>query len=146
MALTSSSSSSSSPLNFSHLKTGLSVSFKPVTRIWMLKPTRFPLKNSLPLRIRSSIKNKVFEDQSEGVICYADENGEIICEGYDEGPRFHQNVSEKGNHQRETEIIDLLLKQSWIQLGKGVGGERSHAEKGVAVRKDLNINGFNSFC
>lgn len=47
---------------------------------------------------------------------------------------------------RETEIIDLLLKQSWIQLGKGVGGERSHAEKGVAVRKDLNINGFNSFC
>uniref|UniRef100_A0A0A0K9A8 Uncharacterized protein n=1 Tax=Cucumis sativus TaxID=3659 RepID=A0A0A0K9A8_CUCSA len=144
MALTSSSSSSS--LNFSLLKTGLSVSFKPITRIWMVKPTRLPLKNSFSLRIRSSMKNKVFEDQSEGVICYADENGEIICEGYDEGPRFHQNVSEKGNNQREAEIIDLLLKQTWIQLGKGVGGELSHAEKEVAVRKDLNINGFNSFC
>ncbi|CAK9310551.1 unnamed protein product [Citrullus colocynthis] len=141
MAITSSSS-----LNVSLLKSGLSASVKPISRIWMLKPSRFPLKNSLPLQIRSSIKNKVFEDQSEGVICYADENGEIICEGYDEGPRIHQNLPEKGNHQRETEIIDLLLKQSWIHLGKSGGGELSHAEKGVAVKKDLNVNGFNSLC
>lgn len=47
---------------------------------------------------------------------------------------------------RETEIIDLLLKQSWIHLGKSGGGELSHAEKGVAVKKDLNVNGFNSLC
>lgn len=47
---------------------------------------------------------------------------------------------------RETEIIDLLLKQSWIHLGKGGGGEElSHAEKSVAVKKDLNVNGFNGF-
>ncbi|XP_022149736.1 uncharacterized protein LOC111018083 isoform X2 [Momordica charantia] len=101
MALTSSSSSSSSSsFNVCLLKSGLSI--KPMSRVWMLRPTKFfPLKKSLPLQIRSSIKNKVFEDQSEGVICYADENGEIICEGYDEGPRFHQNPSEKANHQRK---------------------------------------------
>ncbi|XP_038897486.1 uncharacterized protein LOC120085537 [Benincasa hispida] len=144
MAITSCCCSSSS-FNVSLLKSGLSVSVKPISRIWMLQPTRFPLKNSLPLQIRSSIKNKVFEDQSEGVICYADENGEIICEGYDEGPRIHQSLPEKGNHQRETEIIDLL-KQSWIHLGKAGGGELSHAEKGVAVKKDFNANGFNSLC
>ncbi|KAG6575412.1 hypothetical protein SDJN03_26051, partial [Cucurbita argyrosperma subsp. sororia] len=135
----------SSSFNVSLLKSGLSVSAKPISRIWMLKPTKFPLKKSLPLQIRSSIKNKVFEDQSEGVICYTDENGEIVCEGYDEGPRFHPNLPEKGNHQRETEIIDLLLKQSWIHLGRG-GGELSQADKGVAVQNDSNVNGFNSFC
>ncbi|XP_022992434.1 uncharacterized protein LOC111488739 isoform X2 [Cucurbita maxima] len=97
MALTCCSSS----FNVSLLKSGLSVSAKPISRIWMLKPTKFPLKKSLPLQIRSSIKNKVFEDQSEGVICYTDENGEIVCEGYDEGPRFQPNLPEKGNHQRK---------------------------------------------
>ncbi|KAG8482380.1 hypothetical protein CXB51_027299 [Gossypium anomalum] len=35
---------------------------------------------------------QVFEDQSQGLICYEDENGEIVCEGYDEGPRFHQRT------------------------------------------------------
>lgn len=45
---------------------------------------------------------------------------------------------------RETEIIDLLLKQSWIHLGKG-GGELSRAEKGAPLKKDFNVNGFNSF-
>lgn len=36
---------------------------------------------------------QVFENQSEGIICYRDEiSGEIICEGLDEGPRFHQHL------------------------------------------------------
>lgn len=31
--------------------------------------------------------NQVFEDPIQGIICYTDDNGEVICEGYDEGPR-----------------------------------------------------------
>ncbi|XP_023000135.1 uncharacterized protein LOC111494423 isoform X2 [Cucurbita maxima] len=115
----------------------IKVSVRASSRIPMLKPSKFPLKKCLPLQIRSSI-NKIFEDQAEGVICYTDENGEIVCEGYDEGPRLHQNHLEKGNHHRESEILDLLLKQNWINRGKGGGGR--HAEKGV-----LNVNGFNSY-
>jgi hypothetical protein len=30
---------------------------------------------------------QVFEDPIQGIICYTDDNGEVICEGYDEGPR-----------------------------------------------------------
>lgn len=30
---------------------------------------------------------QVFEDPTQGIICYTDDNGEVICEGYDEGPR-----------------------------------------------------------
>ncbi|XP_020587414.1 uncharacterized protein LOC110029451 [Phalaenopsis equestris] len=31
---------------------------------------------------------KIFEDKESGVICYRDEQGYLICEGYDEGPRL----------------------------------------------------------
>jgi hypothetical protein len=26
------------------------------------------------------------------IVCYRDDNGEIICEGFDESPRFHQQL------------------------------------------------------
>ncbi|KAE8799343.1 hypothetical protein D1007_25271 [Hordeum vulgare] len=29
--------------------------------------------------------NKVFEDQVRGIVCYRDDKGELVCEGYDEG-------------------------------------------------------------
>lgn len=44
---------------------------------------------------------QVFEDPSEGIICYTDENGETICEGYDdEDPRYHQKVHTSGSNLR----------------------------------------------
>ncbi|RCV20258.1 hypothetical protein SEVIR_4G039500v4 [Setaria viridis] len=38
---------------------------------------------------------KVFEDQLRGIVCYKDEKGEMICEGYDEGPRLGMQLLEK---------------------------------------------------
>jgi len=38
---------------------------------------------------------KAFEDQLRGILCYRDENGEMICEGYDEGPRLGIRLPEK---------------------------------------------------
>ncbi|KAI0507362.1 hypothetical protein KFK09_013485 [Dendrobium nobile] len=40
--------------------------------------------------------DKVFEDKETGVICYRDERGELICEGYDEGPRLSWQQEEDG--------------------------------------------------
>ncbi|XP_051147663.1 uncharacterized protein LOC127262865 [Andrographis paniculata] len=37
------------------------------------------------------IKVVVFEDKTSGIVCYKDENGEIVCEGYDEGPRLQHH-------------------------------------------------------
>uniref|UniRef100_I1KHJ2 Uncharacterized protein n=1 Tax=Glycine max TaxID=3847 RepID=I1KHJ2_SOYBN len=56
------------------------------------------------LRITSSIKNKIYEDQSQGIICYEDESGEIICEGYDEGPRYHR-IPSPTQHPREFNFL-----------------------------------------
>ncbi|XP_019193248.1 PREDICTED: uncharacterized protein LOC109187501 isoform X2 [Ipomoea nil] len=59
---------------------------------------------------------KVYENLSEGVVCYRDENGEIICEGYDEGPRLdcHQ-VSSFSCNSRVAEMVDLL-ERSWLKV------------------------------
>ncbi|XP_040376764.1 uncharacterized protein LOC102714154 [Oryza brachyantha] len=37
----------------------------------------------------------VFEDQVRGVVCYRDDKGEVICEGFDEGPRLGMRLPEK---------------------------------------------------
>ncbi|KAI4329028.1 hypothetical protein L6164_021335 [Bauhinia variegata] len=110
----------------------------------MSKPNSVPLRKATALRIRvSSIKNKVFEDQSQGIVCYTDESGEVICEGYDEGPRF-QPISRPVYHPRDAEIMNLLLQQSWLQIVKGE--ETDHAAEGVHLQEDVNCNGSNSFC
>jgi len=42
---------------------------------------------------------QIYEDQSQGILCYEDESGEIICEGYDEGPRY-QRIPRPTHHPR----------------------------------------------
>lgn len=43
---------------------------------------------------------QVFEDQGNGIVCYRDGKGELVCEGYDEGPRYIRHPSHKTYHQR----------------------------------------------
>jgi hypothetical protein len=38
---------------------------------------------------------QVFEDQLRGIVCYRDDKGEMVCEGYDEGPRLGMRLPEK---------------------------------------------------
>ncbi|XP_022720983.1 uncharacterized protein LOC111278628 isoform X2 [Durio zibethinus] len=100
---------------------------KRANKIVMLKHNQVPGKKASALRIRSISKNKVFEDQSVGVICYRDENGEIVCEGYDEGPRFRQQIPGTFYNLRDAEIFDLLQNR-WLQIVNG--GGFSNANKG----------------
>lgn len=53
---------------------------------------------------------QIFEDRSAGIVCYRDENGEITCEGYDEGPRFHQSISRFNQDRRQVYQHYLLLR------------------------------------
>ncbi|CDO97795.1 unnamed protein product [Coffea canephora] len=72
--------------------------------------------STTPFQIRSPTRNKVFEDPSNGIVCYREENGEITCEGIDEGPRLHHLSSRfTAVNQREAEIIDLL-ERSLLQV------------------------------
>ncbi|KAL6606023.1 hypothetical protein ACP70R_041676 [Stipagrostis hirtigluma subsp. patula] len=47
------------------------------------------------LSFAATNNKQVFEDQLRGVVCYRDEKGEMICEGYDEGPRLGMRLPEK---------------------------------------------------
>lgn len=71
------------------------------------------------IRLPPTATNKVvFEDESNGIVCYSNENGEIICEGIDEGPRFQRLNSNSSavSNSRDAEIIDLL-KNWWLKTG-----------------------------
>ncbi|GMI73008.1 hypothetical protein like AT3G14280 [Hibiscus trionum] len=99
---------------------------KHANKIVMLKHDQVPGKKAYTHQIRSFSKNKVFEDPSHGVICYRDENGEMVCEGYDEGPRFPRQGSGTTYHPRDAEILDLL-QDRWLQIV--TGGEFSSSNK-----------------
>ncbi|KAG6397914.1 hypothetical protein SASPL_139364 [Salvia splendens] len=78
--------------------TGVSSSIAILSRTSSKRPPRGSLvimcaTKPIPvgLRIRPYGHNKikisdVFEDKLNGIICYKAGNGEIVCEGYDEGP------------------------------------------------------------
>ncbi|KAK4780967.1 hypothetical protein SAY87_017073 [Trapa incisa] len=101
-------------------------------------------RRRIPLpQIRSSYDSQMFDEGPEGIICYRDETGEIICEGYDEGPRFRSKISLTPPSLRDAEIIDRLQK-NWIQIVKG-----SEVYQGLAPQEEgFNCNGFNNlpFC
>ncbi|KAK8675777.1 hypothetical protein V6N13_033840 [Hibiscus sabdariffa] len=105
---------------------------KHANKIVMIKYDHVPGKKAYTNQIRS-FSNKVFEDQSQGVICYRDENGEMICEGYDEGPRCPRQIPGTLYHLRDAEILDLL-EDRWLQIVSGGGFSR--ANKGVSIVQD----------
>ncbi|KAF8730186.1 hypothetical protein HU200_017159 [Digitaria exilis] len=60
----------------------------------------------------------VFEDQVRGMVCYRDDRGEVICEGYDEGPRLGMRLLEKACFPwpmgiRVTDFIELSMLRVW---------------------------------
>ncbi|CAL0308888.1 unnamed protein product [Lupinus luteus] len=110
------------------------------TKKFMSKHNSISMKKAPILRITASIKNKVYEDRSQGIVCYQDEHGEITCEGYDEGPCF-QRISKPIYHASDAKMRNLL-GQSWLQIVKGE--EINDAVEGFCLKKELNCNGFNS--
>ncbi|KAL5223935.1 hypothetical protein ABZP36_010574 [Zizania latifolia] len=51
--------------------------------------------SSSQLSFAAAANKKVFEDQLRGIVCYRDDKGELVCEGYDEGPRLGMRLPEK---------------------------------------------------
>ncbi|KAK9060540.1 hypothetical protein SSX86_021244 [Deinandra increscens subsp. villosa] len=71
------------------------------------------------IQTRSCVLEKVFEDKSRGIVCYLDDQGEMTCEGYDEGPRFHEDVSRFSCNQREKQDFVHILERGLLQVTDG---------------------------
>ncbi|KAK3025139.1 hypothetical protein RJ639_043921 [Escallonia herrerae] len=110
------------------------------SRVLMLAQCHSSVKSTHQLQIRSSLKNKVFEDQAAGIVCYRDDHGEITCEGYDEGPRLDKELTRLPCNSRDAEIVELL-QRSWLLFA-----DSELADNDAVEAKDFNWNGFNTFC
>ncbi|CAH2053730.1 unnamed protein product [Thlaspi arvense] len=97
---------------------------------------------SQPQPIRYSTKNTVFEDPIQGIICYTDDNGEVICEGYDEGPRCPQECPMVASYSRELEILDLL-QRSYQDLRDAEKDDGQRQE--IASQQQLMMIKWSSF-
>uniref|UniRef100_A0A7N0RIJ4 Uncharacterized protein n=1 Tax=Kalanchoe fedtschenkoi TaxID=63787 RepID=A0A7N0RIJ4_KALFE len=67
------------------------------------------------VRITPCFTNKVYEDRARGIVCYRDGNGEVVCEGLDEGPRPAAPCPAR---DQEVDVIELL-ERSWLRLETG---------------------------
>uniref|UniRef100_A0A1J3J6P9 Uncharacterized protein n=1 Tax=Noccaea caerulescens TaxID=107243 RepID=A0A1J3J6P9_NOCCA len=97
---------------------------------------------SQPQPIRYSTKNTVFEDPIQGIICYTDDNGEVICEGYDEGPRCPPESPVVASYSREVEILDLL-QRSYLEL-RDAEKDDGQRQK-IASQQELMMIKWSSF-
>ncbi|CAF2155177.1 hypothetical protein BRARA_A03200 [Brassica rapa] len=97
---------------------------------------------TVPQPIRYSTKNTVYEDPVQGILCYTDDNGEVICEGYDEGPRCPPESPVVTSYSREVEILDLL-QRSYQELRVAEKGDGQRQE--AASQQELNMIKWSSF-
>ncbi|KAL9228475.1 hypothetical protein vseg_004054 [Gypsophila vaccaria] len=88
---------------------------KSVFGVAMRRQTRPLVRKAVRLQIKCSVQNQVFEDHATGIICYKDDNGEIVCEGLDEGPRLLQPQPPTPSPLRDADILDSLQKR-WLQI------------------------------
>ncbi|ESQ48549.1 hypothetical protein EUTSA_v10021716mg [Eutrema salsugineum] len=98
--------------------------------------------DSQPQPIRYSTKNTLFEDPTQGIICYTDDNGEVICEGYDEGPRCPPESPMVASYSREVEILDLL-QRSYLDLRDAEKGDSQR--RGIASKHAIMMIKWSSF-
>ncbi|KAF8052481.1 hypothetical protein N665_1555s0006 [Sinapis alba] len=89
-----------------------------------VKVKKVTVSQPKPIRY-STKKNIVFEDPIQGIICYTDDNGEVICEGYDEGPRCPLESPMIASYSREVEILNLLqISYQELRVTEKSDGER----------------------
>ncbi|KAF6139805.1 hypothetical protein GIB67_009652 [Kingdonia uniflora] len=104
------------------------------------KVSKLPTTKPSAILMRSSREHKVFEDQSRGIVCYKNAAGEMVCEGYDEGPRYHNAPLKSSSNQRNLHLVEILSR-SRIQTVEGYGGF-NYTQMGVAPLEGFDWNGF----
>ncbi|XP_056845144.1 uncharacterized protein LOC130496755 [Raphanus sativus] len=97
---------------------------------------------TVPQPIRYSTKNTVYEDPVQGIICYTDDSGEVICEGYDEGPRCPPESPIVTSYPREVEILDLL-QRSYQEMRVAEKGDGQREE--IVSQQELRMIKWSSF-
>jgi hypothetical protein len=51
---------------------------------------------------------KVYQDASRGIVCYRNEYGELICEGYDEGPHLRHTQQQEEQYRQDVKLYGCI--------------------------------------
>ncbi|CAN6293721.1 unnamed protein product [Urochloa humidicola] len=97
------------PLSMAALKcyclssTATIVQRRKSSRTLMIRASMDPCSSSESKKSPKSVSltGKVNKDKNMGILCYTDENGELVCEGLDEGPRLTWQDMEKLNMEKK---------------------------------------------
>uniref|UniRef100_A0A0A9G3Q3 Uncharacterized protein n=1 Tax=Arundo donax TaxID=35708 RepID=A0A0A9G3Q3_ARUDO len=68
-----------------------------------------------------------------GILCYTDENGELVCEGLDESPRLTWQDMEKLSKEKKTKAEEDLQRRTLPVAG---GIDWSSLQAAVSMRKN----------
>ncbi|KAG2538293.1 uncharacterized protein LOC120691459 [Panicum virgatum] len=91
--------------------------------------------------------DKVYEDKNMGIVCYTDENGELVCEGLDEGPRLTWQVMEELNMEKKTKSQEDH-RQRTLAIEGAIDWSSLHAavSMGKNWRRKLTSDKLSMFC
>ncbi|CAN6478434.1 unnamed protein product [Victoria cruziana] len=93
---------------------------KSVHGVFVLRTRHVPITRSHSLRTKSNTQNKIYEDHETGIVCYRGDDGELICEGLDEGPRYEPSATKKSFVQSKETPVPFLFGRYQIELVEGV--------------------------
>lgn len=51
---------------------------------------------------------KVYQDASRGIVCYRNQYGELICEGYDEGPHLRHAQQQDEQYRQDVKFYGCI--------------------------------------
>jgi hypothetical protein len=76
----------------------------------------------------------MFKDESNGIVCYYNEKGELTCEGWDEGPHFQPEVSQYNPRRRRMTPRAMQIRGSGdtVRFKAVAGRMRETLREGVA--------------
>ncbi|KAH9305648.1 hypothetical protein KI387_010052, partial [Taxus chinensis] len=64
---------------------------------------------------------KVCQDHPQGILCYRDQDGEVICEGYDEGPYFRPSPGQQQEEQYRKDVhLYSIIQGVRLYLVEGI--------------------------
>lgn len=62
----------------------------------------------LPKKYKLYEAVKVYQDASRGIVCYRNEYGELICEGYDEGPHLRHAQQQDEQYRQDAKLYGCI--------------------------------------
>ncbi|KAF3775654.1 hypothetical protein EJ110_NYTH49946 [Nymphaea thermarum] len=115
---------------------------KAVSRVVMVQSKDVTPKRIYNFNVRLIAENKVYADPESGIVCYRGEDGKVVCEGLDEGPR-HQIPETRTFADRKSGNMSgrgRIHEDPWNQLPERTGFADHRRELQILASLDARFS------